>query len=125
MAVPYVGNVLNGWCRNQTVYLVDQSVDQHGNTIKVAIPIVKKMMLQAMPSEDLKEIPQESRSDGWWRILIKERDLSLNMNDIIFVNYAGRLRGFQIKKRGNWGQYGYCRYDALEYEGKMPEVQNA
>jgi hypothetical protein len=76
-----------------------------------------------MPREQLKEIPQEERSDSWWSILIKEPDLSLNMDDIIFVRYRGALRGYRIRERQNWGSSGYCRYAAVEYEGEMPEPE--
>jgi hypothetical protein len=122
MSVPYLGDVLDGWLSNQTISKITQSVDEYGHVMRSAVAQKKMMMLQPMPPEKLKQIPQESRSDSWWTLYVKESDLSLEMDDIIGVIYAGAMRSYQIKERNNWGQYGYCEYSCIEYEGQPVEV---
>jgi hypothetical protein len=124
MSLPYLGNVLDGWMNLQNIYNITQSIDERGNVVKTAAPRTVMMMLQPIPPEKLKEIPQENRSDSWWTLYIKELDLSLEMNDVIQINYGGTIRSYQIKIRTNWGAYGYCEYSCIEYEGKPAEVSN-
>ncbi|GBR73937.1 hypothetical protein NO1_1196 [Candidatus Termititenax aidoneus] len=122
MSLPYLGDVLEGWLSNETIYKVVQTIDDRGNVKNMATPMIRMMMIQPMSAEELNQIPQESRSDSWWTLYIQESDLSLEMDDVIQTNYAGTMRLYQIKKRTNWGRCGYCEYSCVEYEGQPAEV---
>ena len=124
MSIPYVGNALNGWVKPQTVYSVKKTVID-GLVKEQAVKSVKRMNLQPMPKERHKDMPAEQRSWSWWSILIKEADVSFGMDDLIWVTYRGKLRGYRIKERQNWGAAGFCRYAAIEDFVDMPEVVDA
>ena len=124
MSIPYVGNVLNGWVKPQTVYTVKKTVEE-GLVKEKAVKSVKRMNLQPRPKEQLKELPAEQRHWSWWSILIKEADVSFGIDDLIWVNYRGKLQGYRIKERQNWGEAGYCRYAAIEDFSELPEITDA
>jgi len=124
LSIPYVGNVLNGWVKRQTVYTVKKTVAD-GLVKERAVKSTKRMNLQPMPKERLKQIPAEQRHWSWWSILIKEADISFAFDDLVWVTYQGKLRSYRIKERQNWGEAGYCRYAAIEDFVDMPEVEGA
>jgi len=124
LSIPYVGNVLNGWVKRQTVYTVKKTVVE-GLVKEQAVASVKRMNLQPMPKEQLKQMPAEQRHWSWWSILIKESDISFKFDDLVWVTYRGKLRTYRIKERQGWGEAGYCRYAAIEDFKDLPEVIDA
>ena len=124
MSIPYVGNVLNGWVKPRTIFTVTKTVEE-GLVKEQAVKSVKRMNLQPMPKEMLKQVPVEQRHWSWWSILIKEADVSFGFDDLIWTYYQGSLKGYRIKERQNWGVAGYCRYAAIEDFTEMPEVEDA
>ena len=124
MSIPYVAGAINSWVNPHTVYMILKTVEE-GLVKEQAIKTVRWMNLQPMPKEQLKQVPAEQRAWSWWSILVKEADVSFGFDDIIWVMYQGKFRGYRIKERQNWGAAGYCRYAAIEDFTQMPEVIGA
>jgi len=124
MSVPYVGNVLNGWVKPRTIYMVKKTIVD-GLVKEQVEKSVMRMNLQPMPNEKLKEVPAEQRHWSWWSILIKEPDVFFEFDDLIWTYMKGSIKGYRIKERQNWGETGYCRYAAIEDYTQMPEAISA
>lgn len=114
MAVPYVGNALNGWTKKQMVKIVHQFVVNHLTQEKMT-DVVLDMNLQPMPAQVVDRKPEAQREWRWWRLLVKEREATLSIDDVVVVDGIP----YRVRSVQDWGRSGYVRYEATEdYRGR-------
>jgi len=109
MAVPYVKNVLRGWTKEYTVYVVTQTIVDSKTVDTLSTGFAMRLNKQPITSEKVNRKPMEQRSWRWFTINV-ERGPELRIDDLISIE--GTV--FKIMEKQDWIESGFRAYEAIE-----------
>ena len=108
MAVPYLGNALNGWTKKIPCKIVTQTVVNH-KTQENENDVILDKNIQPIPQTKVDRKPEGQRTWKWWNLLIRNGQL-LKIDDVVIINN----KRFRIQSIGDWSESGFQNYEAIE-----------
>ena len=107
MSMPNVRNVLKGWTKRQTAYVIrKQNVDFEVVELIENKPL--RIMAVPMPPEKVMKKPEGQRSWKWFTVFTYS-SLKLNTDDKIIAD-----KTYLIMSKSDWSESGFLSYDCIE-----------
>ena len=110
MPVPYLGNALKGWIKKTNITIISQSVVDH-EVVEAETPKTYQANFQPMPAAKVNRKPEEQRTWKWWSVIIIDKIVLLETDDII-QDDSGKK--FRIEQANDWRESGFTKYEAVE-----------
>jgi hypothetical protein len=110
MPVPFLGRALRGWTRSTTINLVTKTVVDY-EVEESEIPTTLQANFQPMPAAQVNRKPEEQRTWKWWSIIVKDKTVLFQTDDVITDAEGTR---FRIEKANDWRESGFTKYEAVE-----------
>lgn len=110
MGVPYLGGALNGWVKKTNITVMTQTVVNH-ETVYAESTSSYPANFQPMPAAKVNRKPEEQRTWKWWTIIIQDKTLLLETDDVIQDDSG---KNFRIEQANDWRGSGFTKYEAVE-----------
>lgn len=108
-SLPNMSNTITGWFLNITLEVVERVMDGADFIEKTTQIINTKGVVQPLSDEQLKIMPEGTRSWEWLMLhCLPNVDLKTNQ----FIKYDGVK--YKIMGRKDYNKYGYIQYNLLE-----------
>ena len=109
MAVPNLSRALRGWTKKKEIKLVTKDFVQ-GEKVEVETSIFAQVNKQPVPAREVKRKPESQQSWKWWSIIIQDRSVLLNPDDIVIIDSIK----YRVENASDWRESGFTKYQCVE-----------